>query len=278
MSASLPPDIEILIAGYVLNDLEAQEAARLKQLRSHAELGPKIEAALEQLEQTVAEAYLPEAVQPPTSLREAIMSNAEMPATASPADGVLDGLKALPRWSQVFGGLATAAVIGLAVSTGLLWQTVRSQQLELADLRTNQAENLLAQPPIELMLQSTDAFQPAVDVAEEEREIAVALQLNVAELTGTLSSDNLPPLPPGQVYVVWTVLAADAPFTKDEKNAVLTHAFSVETSDGKLSQSISLPMAFRSLDQVKALAITIENAAAPQQHEASPILIQKLEI
>ena len=45
---------------------------------------------------------------------------------------------------------------------------------------------------------------------------------------------------------------------------------------GQLSEQIVVPKAFRESNTVKAVAITVEDAAAPQRHESAPILIEQL--
>jgi hypothetical protein len=85
----------------------------------------------------------------------------------------------------------------------------------------------------------------------------------------------LPPLPPGRVYVLWTVLTQNAPFTTDEKEAILTETFQVDER-GNFSQTITVPKAYRSKELVTKVAVTMEDANAPQRHAGSPIIITGL--
>ncbi len=85
----------------------------------------------------------------------------------------------------------------------------------------------------------------------------------------------MPALPPDKVYVLWTVLKKGAPFTTDKKNAILTEVFGVDAK-GNVSKQITVPEAYRTKDLIAAIAVTMEDATAPQKHAGAPILIVKL--
>ncbi len=100
--------------------------------------------------------------------------------------------------------------------------------------------------------------------------------INPDTLMGSLTVDNLPPLEPGAVYVLWTVVDPSTPATLDDKNAILTTVFTVD-EQGDVTQQIDLPPVYRrDRSSVRAVAITQESAAAPQEHLSAPILIQPL--
>jgi hypothetical protein len=100
--------------------------------------------------------------------------------------------------------------------------------------------------------------------------------INPDTLAGSLTVENLPPLEPGSVYVLWTVVDPNATATVDQKNAILTTVFTVD-EQGRMSQPIDLPPVYRrDRNLVRAVAITKESAAAPQDHLSPPLLIQPL--
>jgi hypothetical protein len=100
--------------------------------------------------------------------------------------------------------------------------------------------------------------------------------INPDTLAGSLKVDNLPPLDPGSVYVLWTVVDPNARVTTDEKNAILTAVFTVD-ENGQVSQPIDLPAVYRrDPGLIRAVAITQESADVPQAHRSKPILIQRL--
>ncbi|MEO1621344.1 MAG: anti-sigma factor, partial [Cyanobacteria bacterium J06632_3] len=88
-------------------------------------------------------------------------------------------------------------------------------------------------------------------------------------------AEGLPTLSPDQVYVLWTVVKPNTPATTDHKDAILTTVFTVDDS-GNQTQEIALPSVFEDVNSVKAVAISIESSTAPEEHEASPILIKRL--
>ena len=67
----------------------------------------------------------------------------------------------------------------------------------------------------------------------------------------------------------------NVPVTTDEKGAILTAVFTVD-ADGAQTQEIDLPRVFESVEDVKAIAVSVESADAPQKHQSSPILSEQL--
>ncbi|NJN29062.1 MAG: hypothetical protein HC824_00235 [Synechococcales cyanobacterium RM1_1_8] len=301
-SPSLSPEaLALLISGYVLNDLDPEEAEQLQALRQDPALAQTIDALIAQTEASLEATYWPAELSPPPQLRDATLA-AFAAATASDAASVdpledevaqainqpvmqavmgidnqippletISRAALLPRWAKVVGAIAAAAIAALAGSNYWLWRSLQNQsQLLQAAI---QAEEVAQSSLRQVALQPTDGLSQIVtDVAA----VVVTVDLNSAALTGRLNVKNLPPLEPGQVYVLWTVLTSDAPFTTDDKGAILTQVFRVE-GDGKQSQSLSLPQAFQAAPElVEAIAITVEDAAAPQGHRAAPILIKQL--
>ena len=106
---------------------------------------------------------------------------------------------------------------------------------------------------------------------KRDRQIIISF----SETKDFLLIKNLPALPPDKVYVLWTVLKKGAPFTTDKKNAILTEVFGVDAK-GNVSKQITIPVAYRTKNTISAIAVTTEDAAAPQNHTGAPILIVKL--
>jgi hypothetical protein len=146
-------------------------------------------------------------------------------------------------------------IAGLSLSNLVLWRTL---QLERAGRPSGE--------PLTVALGSPNNSTPG----------QAQVVIDPHTLAGSLTVENLPPLEPGSVYVLWTVVDPSAPITLDDKNAILTTVFTVD-EQGRVSQPIDVPPVYR-LDRslVRAIAITKENAAAPQAHRSAPILIQPL--
>lgn len=277
MTGSLSPEQrQLLLAGYVLYDLSADEAATLETLLAE---DPNLREELAQLQATWEAAHDITPQAPPNHLRTTILPAADLGSTPvpspSPRTGVpqyapTSNLNAAPHlapastpapnpvvvgpWRRGWGAAAAVLIVGLSLSNLLLWRALQVAQQ--------------AQGPSEtLTVALTD---PTSSAAKAQ------VQINPQTLEGSLTVENLPPLEPGMVYVLWTVVDPNAPVTVDDKNAILTTVFTVD-EQGRQSQPIDLPSVFRrDRDLIRAVAITQESAEAPQEHLSAPILIQPL--
>lgn len=280
MTGSLSPEQrQLLMAGYVLYDLSAEEATSLEALLAeHPELRDEL-AQLQATWESTCE-IAPQA--PPAHLRDAILraatSRQQIPsAVASPGvspDSLPSTTAALPAadslqadqhrsssviagpgrwWWKGLGAAAAILIAGLSVSNLMLWRA-----LQAARQTTPTGETL------------------TVALGDPAATSSAEVQINPQTLEGSLTVENLPPLEPGQVYVLWTVVDPNAPVTVDDKNAILTTVFTVD-GQGRQSQAIDLPSVYRrDPGLIRAVAITQESADAPQAHRSDPILIQPL--
>ena len=257
MAMSMPPEeLELLMAGYVLGDLDPEEAAAFAQvLAQHPEIAAEVTALQAALEATDP---LPDGALPP-DLRSRILAAAD-PPVAPAAIGLPDvpqrspvpfSLKSPRSWLEL---AAAAMIVALGLNNYRLSQALQQSQAE-----TRQYAALTYQ------LRATQANSPA----------SAQVVVDPNTLKGKISVQNLPPLPPGQVYVLWTVLAPTAPFTTDAKDAILTQTFEVDDR-GAAVQEVVVPVAFRSTELVTMVAVTVEDAAAPQKHVGKPIMLAKL--
>lgn len=263
-------ELQQLIAGYVLYDLSPEEAATFEQL---AAANPAVITAVEQLQTTLQQAYLPSLQHPPDRLRQAVLrahaaaQPGFLPLAAGKAPTTAAPMAQLSRWPRWLMGLGTAIalVIGaLGISNYVLWRSLQATQAPV-------------QPPAwrTVSLASTELGATGAEAAP-----TASIMIDSTNLEATLSVDNLPPLPAEQVYVLWTVLQPGAPFTTDAKNAILTEVFTVDAQNyalqSNLVTSIALPQVYREPHWIQAIAVTVEAADAPQRHASSPILIERL--
>ncbi|MGJ3244518.1 MAG: anti-sigma factor domain-containing protein [Elainellaceae cyanobacterium] len=265
MSGSVSPEqLKLLMAGYVLCDLSPEEAAALEQLLSN---NPNLIREIDQMQQAL-EMTFPSEAEPPAHLRSSILSAYDIASHLTPdASASRQEFRQTPRregaqptvlrprwWIRSLGAAAAVVILGLSISNYVLWRSLQAEQTEM------QSPNLL-----------TFSLQPT----EEDISGSVRVVVNPTRLDATLDADNLPPLEEGNVYALWTVVAPNAPVTTDEKNAILTDVFTVN-AQGHASKQVTLPSVFHNLGWVEAIAITQEDADAPQAHRASPILIERL--
>ncbi|MEA5447745.1 anti-sigma factor [Leptolyngbya sp. CCNP1308] len=257
MTGSISPEqLQHLLAGYVLYDLSAEESTTLAELLA---TNPALQRDIDQLQQALEMVYDGDPGSSPVHLRAALLQSA-----SKLAESKSDSVSATPlstpllrprRWGGFWGAAAAALIAGLSVSNLLLWRTL---QLERA-----------SQPDGETL---TIALGSPEDDGPGQAQVVI----NPDTLAGSLTVENLPPLEPGSVYVLWTVVDPNATATVDQKNAILTTVFTVD-EQGQVSQPIDLPPVYRrDRDLVRAVAITKEDAADPQAHLSAPLLIQLL--
>ncbi len=208
-----------LLAGYVLGDLDAQEATALEHLLAAQ---PELWAEIEMLQATL-EVGLPQRL-PPLAVREKVISR--------------------PRpWLA----LCLALIAALSISNAYVWRRLQLQ----------------SQPQFVIVMTA-----PAAPSSR------VALEVNQEALAATLVAENLPPLAPGQVYALWTVLDPEAPFTTDALGAILTAVFAVDQT-GAARLELRLPPAVQAEEWLRFFAVTPEAAGAPHLHQGSPIVISQ---
>jgi Anti-sigma-K factor rskA len=277
-----PPDNDseqqLLMAAYVLGDLSKEEARSFEQLLHD---NPELQVELTELQQSLEQLYGTEEVMPPAHLKGQILSAVTGSATGSTTDSatgsILDSIPGsirrtpirLSQWAM--GGLSLAAA-GLIAILGTQNYLLRQS---LYALRS--APN---QPPSESLTLDLAPVEGA-----ESGQIKVVV--NPTQLTAVVQAQNLPPLGADQVYALWTVVSADAPVTADDKGAILTAIFTVDDA-GNQVKNIAVPFVFQDLDAagdnasidsdsfIEAVAVTVEDAAAPQQHQANPLWVQQL--
>jgi anti-sigma-K factor RskA len=251
MPSEYSEHLQLMIAGYVLGDLDADEAVEFEQLLA---TDPAIAVEVAQMQSALETAYAPVEVQPPSDLRSAIMAaqatettywRSSRPVAAKPS------VRRFP-WNQTMGAAAAMVIVALGINNYQLRQALQATQ---------------AEAPSETL---TYVLQ-----TETVEDASAMVVVNPDTLEATLTVSNLPPLPAGKVYVLWTVLEQGAPFTVDAKSAILTEVLNVD-AQGNASQTITVPRVYRSEELVSKVAITVEDATAPQRHEGKPVMITSL--
>ncbi len=249
----LPEELQLLIGGYVLGNLDPEEAAVFEQI---LENNPAVAAEVDQIQSALEIAYAPPEVFPSPQLRSAILAaSSSKQNPAEPLEGRSESRTRRNQswfiWGRTVNIAAAVLIFALGISNYRLWQTLQVVQSEAPQYKA-----------LTYTLQGTKTASTA--------SAAVAVDTNTLE--ARLTVQNLPPLPPGKTYVLWTVLKQGAPFTTDSKKAILTEVFLVN-SQGNVSQTITVPKVYRSQNLVAKVAITVEDIASPQKHVGIPLLI-----
>ena len=287
-----------LSAGYVLGDLSLEESRLLDQLLID---NPSLQTEIAALQYSLEQVY-GEEIPVPASLKSRVLAastqltnlapdssltsvsevseiseisdsgSTSVSNSPAPAPAPIVVVDARARFSSRFtraaaqralsglGIVAACATLALSIQNYSLKQQLQQLQASLIEQPNPRVNQTLA-----LSLEPTNASQSGV----------VEIIVNPSQLTAQLTAADLPPLPPDQVYALWTVVAENAPVTADSKNAILTAAFTVDGA-GNQTEKIPLPSVFQNQAVVIAIAITIEDATAPQLHQSSPILVQRL--
>ncbi len=278
-------DAQQLMAAYVLGDLDAAEARSFEQL---LQKNPQLQRDLTELQQSLEQLYGTEEIMPPASLKGRILSaspQSTVALTAASANGLAS--EQMPEKASFPMGFSRWALRGLSLAAaGLI------AMLGIQNYLLRQSLQALQSAPIERPTESlTFDLAPVEGVQSGKVEVVV----DPNQLTAVVTAQDLPPLAADQVYALWTVVAENAPVTADDKDAILTAVFTVDAS-GDQVKKIAVPAIFQnsqperlgdgvSLDSspspendafVKAIAVTVEDAAAPQRHQASPQWIQLL--
>jgi len=244
-------ELQLLIAGYVLGDLSSEEAVQFEQLLAQ---DPTIAIEVSQMQAVLETTYAPTEVTPPADLRSRILTAAE---TQTDQPAIVTPLPKLRR------RISLRSILEIAAAAVIVALGINNYRLSAA-LQSSQAET-----------QKYAALSYQLQATQTSSSASAKVVVDPNTLQGKIIVNNLPPLAPGKVYVLWTVLEPSAPFTTDAKDAILTQTFQVNDR-GSLTQDITVPVAFRSKELVTKVAVTIEDAAAPQKHVGKPIMVATL--
>ncbi len=254
--ATSSEQIQLLIAGYVLGDLSSDEAQELARLMAENPMLAEEISALQAVSETMQD-ITDEA--PPSHLRSRVVDansqQTESPAiTSSPPTHTVSPSPVWDRRRGLWigmGAIAAALIAALGINNYRLWNALQVAQREI-----NQV-NLVT-----YSLTHPDATSTA----------SASVVVNPNTLEAQVTAQNLPTLPPEKVYAVWTLPEPDVPATTDAKGAILAGVFQVD-GEGAAATTLTVPAVHRSPEWVAKVAITVEDAASPQQHTGSIVLI-----
>ena len=242
----LPERLEELIAGYVLSNLSSQEAEELKQLmKEQPELAQEVARLQEVLE------FIPLAlpdVAPPQHLRSAILEiasdnkigskNPETSGQPNPLP-ITEIKRSRQRWSWIVGSAAAL----LALALGLDNYRIR-QQMTTLEAQVARQKDVIA------MLQQPNTHLVSLKGMDQAAAASGSIVVTPGEPKAVLILQNLPVLPKGQFYQLWSIV-------NNEK--IPWEAFNTGER-GTVFIKLSLP----TNSEVTALVVTVETVPAPR--------------
>ena len=252
--STLPPECEqLLISGYVLGNLSPAEAQLFQEMLAE---NPALIEQVTVMQQALDAAYTPPEIAPPATLRDRLLATANARKTNIESEVLPAANNAEVRTrsqsnllGKILGAIALALIAVLGIANYRLWQTIQTTQI---DSQIDRNTYLLRGEG----LSETTAAKLVVDGDR---------------LNATLIANNLPSLPPGKVYALWTVVGKDVPYTTDDKGAILTAVFQVDES-GNFVREIAVPQPHLEPRTINKIAITVEDELSPQAHRGSIFL------
>ena len=252
--STLPPECEqLLISGYVLGNLSPAEAQLFQEMLAE---NPALIEQVTVMQQALDVAYTPPEIAPPATLRDRLLTTANAQKTNIESEvlpAVNDAEVRTRSQSNLLGKILAAIALALIAVLGIanyrLWQTIQTTQI---DSQIDRNTYLLRGEG----LSETTAAKLVVDGDR---------------LNATLIANNLPSLPSGKVYALWTVVGKDVPYTTDDKGAILTAVFQVDES-GNFVREIAVPQPHLEPRTINKIAITVEDELSPQAHRGSIFL------
>jgi anti-sigma-K factor RskA len=211
---------QLIIAGYVLGDLDPEAMARVEQ-RLAADAALSAEAHAMQVSLWSMPQGMPMITPPPRLRDKILMANASANATPAPVEPVLRSPSI--GWGKILAGLAMLLALLLAADNFRLRQALSFAQRTETDrvaailqqrTETDRVAALLRRPSSRLVALKgeKDAAGTLLFTPGKWQEVIVSL-------------GNLPPLPPDQIYRMWLTLANDqtiacGEFNTDAKGSV----------------------------------------------------------
>lgn len=272
----LPERIEELIAGYVLGNLSSEEAEEFRQLLADY---PEVAIEVQRLQEVlgVMPYALPE-VSPPPSLRQSLLEtfSAEIqaattseprPASKKPNAGFWRQLKGSPRrWSSILGGAAALLVVALALENYQIRLQVTRMQAKVSTMQdkvarlasdnhqirqqvTTMQAKVARREDVISMLQQPDVHVVPLKGTEQASAATGSMLMTPGESHAILVFKDLPVLPEGQFYQLWSVV-------KDEK--ILWGGFRIN-DHGTVFVKLPRPSHLN----VTALVMTVEESPTP---------------
>ncbi len=240
----LPERVEELIAGYVLGDLSSFEAEELTRLfAEHPELAQEVNRLHEVLE--LMPYALPE-VPLPQHLRKVILEAVDVSIIPQPRPK-----RSLKLWRNLAGSIAALLVLILGLDNYNL-----RQHLSTVQAQVDRQKDVIA------MLQNSDTHLVSLKGMNVAKNAAGSVVMTPGEPQSVLILQNLPVLPKGQFYQLWSVVNGEK-IPSGQFNA---------SSRGTVLIKLSTPPA----TEVQGLVVTVEVSPAPHSPSGPMVMTSNL--
>ncbi|MBV9389610.1 MAG: anti-sigma factor [Chroococcidiopsidaceae cyanobacterium CP_BM_ER_R8_30] len=235
--------LEELMAGYVLGNLSPEEAEELRQLlTAHPELNTEVYRLQEVLE--LMPYALPE-VELPSHLRSAILE-----VVHGPIPQAIPKRFALP-WSKIAVSFATLLVLILGLDNYRL-----RQQMSFIQAQAAKQKDVIA------MLENPTTHLVSLKGMDSAAAASGSVVMTPGEPKAILILQNLPVLPKGQFYQLWSVVDGkklpSGQFNASARNTVLV--------------KLSIPDS----SKLKALVVTVEESPEPKSPSGPMVMTSTL--
>lgn len=245
----IPEQLAELMAGYVFGNLTSEEAEALQQqLTEHPELYLEIERLQEVLD--LLPYGLP-TIEPPPSLRSALLATVDQAASRH-QPSVSRIKNRLVIWSSILGSVAAVLALAMGLDNYYLRQQITTIQAQVA-----RQKDLIA------MLQQPNTRLVSLKGMDWASAASGSIVVTPGEPKAVLILQNLPVLPQGKFYQLWSVVNNQKiPWEKFATN-----------EQGTVFVKLDLPSGST---QLTTLAITVEASPAPKSPTSPMIMTNQL--
>jgi anti-sigma-K factor RskA len=218
-----PDELQELLAGYVMGDLDTEEAEELHQLLSQRpDLRQEVQALQEVL--SAMPYALPE-IHPPQGVRDRVLQGIQPLAPVQPV-GQRGGRSGQRSW--LLGTVAAGTAIALGINNYQLRQDLQVAQTEVVKQQAQVAQvqaEVAQQQDLIAMLQNPKTNLVTLRGQDQMATASGNVILTTQYDQAIVVLQNLKPLPEGQVYFLWAVVdgqkTACGYFNSDDKGQVM---------------------------------------------------------
>ncbi len=243
MTGSVSPEhLEELMAGYVLGDLDPEEAEEFGRLLAE---NPQLATEVNRLQDALDTLpyALPE-VEPPAHLRSAILDATSGETNLRPARK-----RSRFPWNTVVGSVAALVALALGLDNYRLRQELKTAQ---------------AQKHVVTVLQQPNTRVFSLAGTDKADSASGSIVINLDDKKAVIVFQNLPTPPTDQIYRLWAII---------DNKKIPCAQFSA-SQQGKVLDEFSLPTAACSATN-STLAVTLEPLPAPPQPVGPAVMLER---